>query len=207
MKFCLPKLSRRQRVVRNLALAGLLLFGFAWMWDFPAWSPESLVRRVERQYLMEDAQIVYTATNGGGSDPTYYARSGNVFLLVDAEKRPLGLEPAGNLAVDVSGGGLCFASWRGSDSVLALLREDRAAAAKLEITPLDGAVRYAVGTALAPGIFRFGDVPTSVVSDARMETGPTWGSATAVLLYDEGGAPLSRVAITEVYSLSSGYAW
>ena len=87
MKFCLPKLSRRQRVVRNLALAGLLLFGFAWMWDFPALSPERLVGRVERQYLIEDAQIVYTADDGGESDPTYYARSGDVFLLVDAEKR------------------------------------------------------------------------------------------------------------------------
>ena len=207
MKFCLPKLSRRQRVVRNLALAGLLLFGFAWMWDFPALSPERLVGRVERQYLMKDAQIVYTATDGGESDPTYYARSGDVFLLVDAEKRSFGLEMAGSLAVDVSRGGMCFVSWRSSSSILALLQEDRAAAAKLEITPLDGAVRYAAGTALAPGIFRFDDVPTSVVCDARMESGPTWGSATAVLLYDEGGGLLSRVALAEVYSLSSGYAW
>lgn len=69
----LPKLSRRQKVVRNFFVVALCLFWMAWHQGFPTRSYETLLRRaagaylieapVELLYVYEEEQFVYGAVD------------------------------------------------------------------------------------------------------------------------------------------------
>lgn len=54
----LPKLTRRGRVIRNLALAALVLALLPGLLDWPAWSSERVFRRLEREALLSPSEIV-----------------------------------------------------------------------------------------------------------------------------------------------------
>lgn len=70
----LPKLSRRQKVVRNFFVVALCLFWMAWHQGFPARSYEALLQRAAGAYLMEapvellyvyeEKQFVYGVADG-----------------------------------------------------------------------------------------------------------------------------------------------
>lgn len=69
----LPKLSRRQKIVRNFFVVALCLFWMAWHQDFPTRSYEALLQRaagaylieapVELLYVYEEEQFVYGAVD------------------------------------------------------------------------------------------------------------------------------------------------
>lgn len=69
----LPKLSRRQKIVRNLFVVALCLFWMAWHQGFPTRSYEALLQRaagaylieapVELLYVYEEEQFVYGAVD------------------------------------------------------------------------------------------------------------------------------------------------
>lgn len=69
----LPKLSRRQKIVRNLFVVALCLFWMAWHQGFPTRSYEALLQRaagaylieapIELLYVYEEEQFVYGAVD------------------------------------------------------------------------------------------------------------------------------------------------
>ena len=70
----LPRLNRKQRVVRNLALAALCLLLLEWMLAFPALSRRGLLRRLEHRYLLEGSELLFTSTTADYGFDGYMAK-------------------------------------------------------------------------------------------------------------------------------------
>ena len=97
----LPKLSRRQKVVRNFFVVALCLFWMAWHQGFPARSYEALLQRAAGAYLMEapvellyvyeEKQFVYGAADGrllrAGYEDELFGMQLNHSRLYPEEKR------------------------------------------------------------------------------------------------------------------------
>lgn len=49
----IPRLNRRQKLLRNLLVIAVLIFLVEWHEGFPAWRMETVVRRAEDTYLLE----------------------------------------------------------------------------------------------------------------------------------------------------------
>ena len=88
----LPKLSRKQKTVRNLSLIALCLFWTAGILEFPCWTITGVLRRVERQYLLEGSELLFTGEDRWERD-VLYARNDNVLLCASYERTPLGMRP------------------------------------------------------------------------------------------------------------------
>lgn len=86
----LPKLSRRQKLVRNLLLAALCLLLTEWMLDFPSWSLEGLLRRAEGRYLLEGSELLLQ-TDSVGEGRELYAWNHGQILQIYYDRCPLGL--------------------------------------------------------------------------------------------------------------------
>lgn len=54
----LPRLTRRGRIVRNLALALAVLIALPWLLEWPMWSSEAVFRQLEREALLTPSEIV-----------------------------------------------------------------------------------------------------------------------------------------------------
>lgn len=54
----LPRLTRRGRIVRNLALALAVLIALPWLLEWPMWSTEAVFRQLEREALLTPSEIV-----------------------------------------------------------------------------------------------------------------------------------------------------
>lgn len=82
----IPRLNRKQKIVRNLVLMVLALFLTAWMLDFPCWTQTRLLHRAERQNLI----VPGTSQLLCSGDSTLYAWTGDRILNVYYEWTPLG---------------------------------------------------------------------------------------------------------------------
>lgn len=54
----LPKLSRKVKIIRNLAVCALVLAALPWVLDWPTNDSEKVFRRVERQALLSPSELV-----------------------------------------------------------------------------------------------------------------------------------------------------
>ena len=93
LRECLPRLSRKQKLVRNLLAAAVFLFLLEWMMNFPCLTAEGLLRRAERMYLLEDTELLYDGRDrgaGGVCWPTVYGRKVDTLLAVRYGRSPLG---------------------------------------------------------------------------------------------------------------------
>lgn len=82
----IPRLNRKQKIVRNLVLMVLALFLTAWMLDFPCWTQTRLLHRAERQNLIVPGTSQILCSRDG----TLYAWTGDRILNVYYERTPLG---------------------------------------------------------------------------------------------------------------------
>lgn len=82
----IPRLNRKQRILRNFTVIALALFLTAWMLDFPCWTQSGLLRRAERQHLI----VPGTSQPLCRRDGTLYAWTGDRILNVYYERTPLG---------------------------------------------------------------------------------------------------------------------
>lgn len=53
------RLTRRQKLVRNLLAIALLMFCEEWYLGFPAWRMETLIRRAEQAYLLDPVTEIW----------------------------------------------------------------------------------------------------------------------------------------------------
>lgn len=82
----IPRLNRRQKIVRNLFLAALALFLLAWSLDFPPLTKAGLLRRAERSWLLaEPSELLFEKPRefGGGENGVLVARNGDRLLTVN----------------------------------------------------------------------------------------------------------------------------
>lgn len=87
------KLTRKQKVLRNAALLAALWLFLSWSWNFPALTSAGLLRRGEKQYLLEKGEIIHAEGRFWGStsfDRTVFARSGDDLLVVYGDATPVG---------------------------------------------------------------------------------------------------------------------
>lgn len=56
------RLTRRQRLVRNLLVIVLLVVWVEWCLGFPAWRTQTLIRRAEQAYLLEPVTEIWMET-------------------------------------------------------------------------------------------------------------------------------------------------
>lgn len=133
----LPKWSRKWKTVRNLLCIVLLLFLMSWEMEFPSLTKAGLIRRAERQYLLEDSQLLFTGHEEGKSDfwkGTLYVRNGDLFLTVNYDRTPLGLQKGFSYAYEEPDGILCLSRTWWPLEVLAVGALETADRAELEIT-------------------------------------------------------------------------
>lgn len=133
----LPRLNRKQRVVRNLALAALCLLLLEWMLAFPALSRRGLLRRLEHRYLLEGSELLFTSTAAdyGFDEPhTLYARNEDLLLTMTYNWTPLGLRPwPGELRREEDGVCLVQRQWAVT-SYMAFGNLEDAVSAELTVT-------------------------------------------------------------------------
>ena len=89
----LPRLSRKQKLIRNLLAAVICLFLLEWMMSFPCLTAEGLLRRGSRAYLLEHTELLYDGQNRGAGGicwPTVYGRKVDTLLAVRYGRSPLG---------------------------------------------------------------------------------------------------------------------
>lgn len=82
----IPRLNRKQKIIRNFVLMALTVFLTAWMLDFPCWTQAGLLHRAERQNLIAPG----TSQLFCRRDSTLYAWTGDRILTVYYERTPLG---------------------------------------------------------------------------------------------------------------------
>lgn len=85
----LPKWSRKWKTVRNLLCVALALFLTAWGMEFPSLTKAELIRRAERQCLMEDSTLLFQ-TDSVGEGYELYAWNHGQILQVYYDRTPLG---------------------------------------------------------------------------------------------------------------------
>ena len=86
----LPKLSRRQKMVRNLLFILLALFLISWENQFPSLTKGGLLRRAERMYLIETpSEVLYEEWDLDGG--FIAAQSGDQLLLLNCDRTLVGL--------------------------------------------------------------------------------------------------------------------
>ena len=86
----IPRLSRRQKTVRNLLLILAALALWSWEMDFPAWTRAGILRRAEQVNLLETpSEILYEDRDLDGG--TILARNGKYLLRTSYDHTLVGL--------------------------------------------------------------------------------------------------------------------
>ena len=207
------KLSRKQKILRNLLLLGALWLFLAWTWDFPAITERGILRRAEQIHLLSDSELLFSAGNIYGK--TVYGRCGNNLLVVRTSATPVGqrvtrpaiyreedglcllLRPDGNPWVEF----LAFGDTQGAVSAtLEVTTENRE---NWEAEPVYETY-LAQGVQIAPGGFVFrlqpnyeeGDSSFAAESEERFFAGEWYPRLLCVLrLCDENGALLHEKSV------------
>ena len=115
-----PKLNRKQKIARNFLLIALALLLFEWLLHFPALTKEGVLRRAERDYLLENSALLFIGREEGLShfrEGTLYARNGDLLLAVNYDRTALGLQAGFSEIYDEPDGILCLSRdihWDGS---------------------------------------------------------------------------------------------
>lgn len=82
--------ARKRKTIRNLLLAALCLLLTWSRAGFPPWTLDGLLRRAERQYLLEDSTLLLR-TDSVGEGYELYAWNHGQILQVYYDRTPLGL--------------------------------------------------------------------------------------------------------------------
>ena len=86
MRFKIPKLSYKQKTLRNIVMM-ILLFVFVWMnEDYPMPTAEMNFRRLERRLLLGGSEIVLRIPGGTG-DEIFVSRGETHILVAEADRR------------------------------------------------------------------------------------------------------------------------
>lgn len=76
------RLTRRQKLVRNLLVIVLLMFCVEWCLGFPAWRTETLVHRAEQAYLLEPVtELWFEAEDQYGCQVLYGENNGQLICM------------------------------------------------------------------------------------------------------------------------------
>jgi len=161
------KLTRKQKIARNAALMAVCLFLLAWMWEFPSWTREGLLRRGEQVYLLENSEVLFVGNRE--EKTTVFARNGDSLLAVTGERTPLGWRLRRTYHQEQEDAILCITESEMDGEIRYLVFGDVAGAARAELevfldvhlTENDVFVGHlqesyiARGTRIAPGGFLF----------------------------------------------------
>lgn len=112
------KLTRKQKTAVNLLLIAVSLFLLAWMWKFPSWTREGLLRRAEQRYLLTDSEVLFVGEEENKT--TIFARNGDSLLAVTGDRTLLGWRLRTTFHREEEDGILCLAE-READSKLRYL--------------------------------------------------------------------------------------
>ena len=115
----LPRLSRRAKVLRNLALAAALVLAFCLGTGRSAWTTQGALRRMETGLLLHPGQTLYTQRDGGQSGEQWVFVLGDTYAYTGVVRnRDLGRSLFGRNAVlyqaislDQSPGLLSLSGW------------------------------------------------------------------------------------------------
>lgn len=92
----LPRLNRRQKLARNTALILLALCLISWENQFPSLTKSGLLRRAERQYLLETpSQVLRTEWDLDGG--TILAKNGTYLLSLGYDRTLVGYRGSASL--------------------------------------------------------------------------------------------------------------
>lgn len=78
----IPRLTRKQHLLRNLLVIAALIFCVEWYQGFPAWRMETLVRRAEDAYLLEPVTEVWFEDVDWFGRPVLYGENGGQLISV-----------------------------------------------------------------------------------------------------------------------------
>ena len=86
------RLTRRQKLVRNLLVIALLVFWVEWCLGFPAWRTETLIRRAEQAYLLEPVTEIWMEMETASRDERHmlYGENNGQLIYMSYEEGILG---------------------------------------------------------------------------------------------------------------------
>lgn len=86
------RLTRRQKLVRNLLVIVLLVFCVEWCLGFPAWRTETLIRRAEQAYLLEPVTEIWMEMGTASRDESHmlYGENNGQLIYISYEEGILG---------------------------------------------------------------------------------------------------------------------
>lgn len=125
------RFSRKQKIVRNLVLVLLCLFLTEWLLEFPALTDASLLRRVERIWLLENTELLFTA--GEDDAGVLYGRNGDLLLTVPYGRTILGKQPGQSLLWEERDGIHCSSKDLWPLEIMAFGSLEDAARAEIEV--------------------------------------------------------------------------
>lgn len=77
-----PRLARRQKLLRNLLIIAALIFCVEWHEGFPAWRMEMVVRRAENAYLLEPVTTIWFEDVDPFGRPVLYGENDGQLISV-----------------------------------------------------------------------------------------------------------------------------
>lgn len=86
----IPKLNRKQKLLRNLLVIAVLIFLVEWHEGFPAWRMETVVRRAEDAYLLEPATTIWFEDVDLYGRPVLYGENNGQLISIAYEDGFLG---------------------------------------------------------------------------------------------------------------------
>lgn len=82
------RLTRRQKLVRNLLVIALLVFWMEWCLGFPAWRTEMLIHRAEQAYLLETVTEIWMEIEA--ANRVLYGENNGQLIYISYEEGILG---------------------------------------------------------------------------------------------------------------------
>lgn len=86
----IPRLNRRQKLLRNLLVIAVLIFSVEWHEGFPAWRMETVVRRAEDAYLLEPVTNLWFEDVDLYGRPVLYGENNGQLISIAYEDGFLG---------------------------------------------------------------------------------------------------------------------
>ena len=86
------RLTRRQKLVRNLLVIALLVFCVEWCLGFPAWRTETLIRRAEQAYLLDPETEIWMEIETASRHESHmlYGENNGQLIYISYEEGILG---------------------------------------------------------------------------------------------------------------------
>lgn len=208
------KLTRTQKIIRNLLLIGLCLFLLAWMLEFPCLTKQGLLNRAEREYLLNSPTKLILDREDYMARKFLFGRNKEGILTVNYDITPLGFRYSlwdsqffpdsdyillQDMDTHISNGSVRHVYY-----VVLIGLPEQVSHGELELKNGGSRVLWFEGTLEEPGMMVFPYTGTDAEGNEKVwDTDLKWDEA-VLRLYDDAGTLLQEQSFDDLYFGGNG---